>query len=74
MLNEHQKDEFGLYIVEEHGKINHQQYIYQDGGFYIEERDGKFVLFDCGMYGDYINEDSVHNTLKEAYNVGSSWT
>lgn len=68
------KDEFGLHVLIEHGKTVHQQYLYQDGGFYIEERDGKFVLFDCGMYGDFINEDSVHDTLAEAFKIGNSWT
>lgn len=73
MLNEHQKDEFGLYVIGEHGKIQHHQYLFRDGCFYIEERDGKFVLFDCGEYGDYIREDSYHDTLNEAYDECSTW-
>lgn len=68
------QDEVGLYVVVEHGIVCHQQHVYQDGGFYIEERDGKFVLFDTGAYGDYIREEGTYDTLKEAFDVGSSWT
>jgi hypothetical protein len=67
-------DECGLYIVVEDGIVNHQKYVYQDGGFYISELDGKFVLFECSEYGDYINKDGTYDTLKEAFDVGNSWT
>jgi hypothetical protein len=68
------KDEFGLHIVIEHGKTQHHQHLYKDGGFYIEEHGDKFVLFDCGEYGDRINEEGVYDTLEEAFKIGNSWT
>jgi hypothetical protein len=68
------QDEFGLYVKNEQGKVVHHKYLHRDGGFYIEEQNGKFVLFDCGEYGDYINEDDTYETLEEAFDVGNSWT
>ena len=68
------KDEFGLYVIVEHGKTIHFQYLYKEGGFHIEERDGKFVLFDCGEYGDWIYEIDEFDTLKDAFKIGQTFT
>lgn len=64
-------DQFGFYVYkDENGDIIHQEHKYQDGGFYIKERNGKFVLFDCGQYGDYENEEGTFDTLGEAIKEG----
>lgn len=54
------------------GVTYYQKYKYQDGGWSVEERCGKFVLIDAGEYGTHENEIGTFDTLDEACQIGEN--